>query len=84
MKSNKRKVRKYLKCVKEYSRRFDVANEKYLPIFLDGSAGGGGRGGELYQIKRSRDKTEIGKEIIWYGVKKYLLKSPDHEIAIRH
>ena len=50
--------------MKEYSRRFDVANEKYLPIFLDGSAGGGGRGGELHQIKRSRDKTEIGKKII--------------------
>ena len=55
-----------------------------LSIFLDGSSGGGGRGGELHQIKRSREKTEIGKEIIWYGVNKYLLKSPDHEIAIRH
>ena len=62
MKSSKRKVRKYLKCVKEFSRRFNMANEKYLSIFLGGSAGGSGRGGELHQIKRSRDKTEIGKK----------------------
>ena len=62
MKSSKRKVRKYLKCVKEFSRRFDVTYEKYLSIFLGSSARGSGRGGELHQIKRSRDKTEIGKK----------------------
>ena len=33
-KTNKRKVRKCLKCVKEYSHRFDLANGKYLSIFL--------------------------------------------------
>ena len=31
--------------------------------------------GELHEIKRSRDKTEIGKEIIWLRVNKYVLKS---------
>ena len=34
MKTNKRKVRKYFKCVKEYSRRLNLANGKYLSIFL--------------------------------------------------
>ena len=33
MKTNERKVRKCLKCVKEFLRRFDLANEKYLSIF---------------------------------------------------
>ena len=31
--------------------------------------------GELHEIKRSRDKTKIGKEIIWLRVNKYVLKS---------
>ena len=34
MKTNKRKVRKSLKCVKEYLRRFDLKNGKYLSVFL--------------------------------------------------
>ena len=34
MKTNKRKVRKCLKCVKKYSCIFDLANGKYLSIFL--------------------------------------------------
>ena len=34
IKTNKRKVRKCLKCVMEVSRRFDLANGKYLPNFL--------------------------------------------------
>ena len=34
MKTNKRKIRKYLKYVKEFSRRFDLAIGKYLSIFL--------------------------------------------------
>ena len=34
MKTNKIKVRKYLNWVKEFSRRFDLANRKYLSIFL--------------------------------------------------
>ena len=34
MKTNKRKVRKCLKCVKQSSRRFDLANGKYLSILL--------------------------------------------------
>ena len=40
-------------------------------------------GGELYQIKRSRGKTEIDKdkEIMWWRVNKYLLKSPAQEIV---
>ena len=28
------KIRKWLKCVKEFSYRFDLANGKYLSIFL--------------------------------------------------
>ena len=36
MKPNKRKVRKCLKCVKKFSRRFDLTNGKYLSIFLVG------------------------------------------------
>ena len=40
--------------------------------------------GELHEVKRSRDKTEIGKEIIWQRVKKYHLKSLAHEIVLRH
>ena len=35
MKANKRKVWKCLKCVNEFSRRFDLANGKYLSIFLE-------------------------------------------------
>ena len=34
MKTNNRKVRKCLKCVKEFSRGFDLANGKYMSIFL--------------------------------------------------
>ena len=34
MKINKIKVMKCLKCVKEFSRRFDLVNGKYLSIFL--------------------------------------------------
>ena len=34
MKTNKRKVTKSLNCVKEFLRRFDLANGKYLSIFL--------------------------------------------------
>ena len=34
MKTNKIKVRKYLNWVKEFPRRFDLANRKYLSIFL--------------------------------------------------
>ena len=34
MKTNKRKVRKCLKYTKEFSRRFDMGNGKYLSIFL--------------------------------------------------
>ena len=34
MRTNKRKVRKCLKCVKEFSRRFDLENEEYMSIFL--------------------------------------------------
>ena len=34
MKPNKRKVRKCLKCAKEFSGRFDFSNGKYLSIFL--------------------------------------------------
>ena len=33
-KQNKGKVRKCLKCVREFLRRFDLANGKYLSIFL--------------------------------------------------
>ena len=40
-------------------------------------------GGELHKIKQSRDKTEIGKEMIWW-VNKYQMKSLTHEITIRH
>ena len=87
MKTNERKVRECLKCVKEFSCRFDLGNRKYLPIFLGvfgrtvkvkytfcsgynfrfnctrGQLNKEG-GGELHEIKRCRDKTEIGKEII--------------------
>ena len=34
VKTNKGKVRKCLKCVREFLRRFDLANGKYLSIFL--------------------------------------------------
>ena len=34
MKRNKRKVRKSINCMKEFSRRFDLAYRKYLSIFL--------------------------------------------------
>ena len=34
MKTNKRKVRKCLKCVEEFLRRFNVGNGKYLSVFL--------------------------------------------------
>ena len=34
MKTTKRKVRKSLKFVKGFSRRFDLANRKHLSIFL--------------------------------------------------
>ena len=34
MRTNKGKIRKYLKCVREFLRRFDLANGKYLSIFL--------------------------------------------------
>ena len=37
-------------------------------------------GGELNEIKRSPDKTEIGKGTIRYRVNKYLLKSQAHHI----
>ena len=43
-----------------------------------------GKGGELDEIKQSRDKTEIGKEIIRQRVNKYLLKSLTHEVVLRH
>ena len=38
-------------------------------------------GGELHEIKQSQDKMEIGREIIWQRVDKYLLKSLVHEIV---
>ena len=34
MSTNKREVRKCIRCVKEFSHRFDFANGKYLSIFL--------------------------------------------------
>ena len=34
VKTSKRKVRKYLKCMKEFLRRFDLANGNYLSVFL--------------------------------------------------
>ena len=34
MKTNKRKIRKCLKYVKEFWRRFDSANGKYFSIFI--------------------------------------------------
>ena len=52
MKTNKRKVRKYLKCL-----------EKFLGRFTRGQLNNE-EGGEVHEIKRSPDKTEIGKEII--------------------
>ena len=52
MKINKRKIRKCFRCLKEFSRRFTRGQLKNE----------GGR--ELHEIKRSPDKTEIGKEII--------------------
>ena len=33
-KKKQRKVKKCLKCMKEFWRRFDLADEKYLSIFL--------------------------------------------------
>ena len=33
MKTNKKKVRKRLKCVRKFSRRFDLVNGKYLSVF---------------------------------------------------
>ena len=89
MKTNKRKVRKYLNCVKEFSRRFDLANRKYLSIFLGFFArivkvthfalvinfrerahrktheiARNQMKRKPHEIRRSRDKTEISKEII--------------------
>ena len=55
------KVRKFIKCVTEFSRKYDLSNGKYLSIFLGFFARGKG---QLHEIKRSRDKTEIGKELI--------------------
>ena len=45
-----------------------------------------GGGGELHEKKkkRSQNKMEIGKEIIWESVNKHLLKSLAHEILLRH
>ena len=82
-------MRKCLKCVKKFSRRFDLGNVKYLSIFLRVFARivkvthfaqvinfrerAHGKIHEIKQnemkrklqeIKQSRDKTEIGKEII--------------------
>ena len=34
MKRNKKKFKKCVNCVKEFLRRFDLANGKYLSIFL--------------------------------------------------
>ena len=34
MKTNKQKARKCLRCIKEFSPRFNLVNGKYLPIFL--------------------------------------------------
>ena len=78
MKTNKRKVRKSLKYVKKYSRRFDDANGKYFSILLGVFARtvkithlhinctqgqlNNEGGGELHEIKGNQDKTEIGKE----------------------
>ena len=65
MKTNKRKVRKCLQSVEKHSCRFDLANGKYLSIFLGGFTRGqlnNEGGGELHEIKRSQDKTEIDKE----------------------
>ena len=39
MKTKKRKVTKCLKCMKEFSRRFDLVNEKYLSIFCKNCQG---------------------------------------------
>ena len=41
-------------------------------------------GNALKAWRKSRDKTKIGKEIIWQRVNKYLLKSLAHEIVLRH
>ena len=41
-------------------------------------------GGKLHERKRSPDKTEIGKGIIWYRVHKHLLKSRAHHIVLGH
>ena len=41
-------------------------------------------GVELHEVKRSWDKTEIGKEIMRERVNKYLLKSLAQEIVLRH
>ena len=62
MKTNNRKVKKYVKCSKGFSLRYDLENGKYLSIFLGIFAEGGG---ELYETNWSHDKKEIGKEIIW-------------------
>ena len=45
-----------------------------------------GGGGKLHEKKkkRSQNKMEIGKEIIWESVNKHLLKSLAHEILLRH
>ena len=55
------KVMKFIKCVTEFSHKYDLSNGKYLSIFLGFFARGKG---QLHEIKRSRDKTEIGKELI--------------------
>ena len=72
MKTNKRKVRKCLNCVKESSVRFDLAYGKYCQELsmlhisfryncTRGQLNSEGEG-ELYETKQSQDKTEIGKE----------------------
>ena len=48
----------------------------------EGISNKGGR--ELHEIKWSPDKTEVGKEIIWQRVNKYLFKSLSHEIVLKH
>ena len=75
------KVRKFIKCVTEFSHKYDLSNGKYLSIFLGFFAGGKG---QLHEIKRSRDKTEIGKELIKKRVNKYILKLLAYEIVWRH
>ena len=44
--------------MKEFWRIYDLSNGKYLSIFLGVFAE---EGGELHEMKPSRDKTDIGK-----------------------